>query len=79
MNDIAFFSQHIPLGTKYTHYKDPTKLYTTQNFVIDEATDEVMITYVAEYGAKLTFARHARTWIEEVEWNGEKVPRFRKA
>lgn len=67
----------IVIGARYVHYKDPLKTYLVKDIVILEATNEPCVIYQAEYGDKITFARPTSVWLEEVEWQGHHVPRFR--
>lgn len=66
----------VPVGARYSHYKNPSQLYTVIDHVIMEASDEVGIVYRAEYGGRITFVRSLVSWREEVEHEGQIVPRF---
>lgn len=60
----------------YRHYKSPDMLYRVMGFAIWEATDEIAVIYQAQYGEKLTFCRALSVWLEDVEFEGNKIPRF---
>lgn len=45
--------------------------------VIHSETLEEMVLYKAMYGDRLTWVRPLNMFIEEVEVNGKKVPRFK--
>ena len=66
----------IPIGSCYYHYKNPNQFYTIIGSGIIEATGEPAIVYQAEYGDKTTWIRPAKIFLEEIEWEGKKVPRF---
>lgn len=63
-------------GSRYYHYKNPNQFYTVVGNGVIEATGEPGIIYQAEYGDKTTWIRAAKIFLEEVEWEGKKVPRF---
>lgn len=66
----------IPVGSRYFHYKNPNQFYTIISHGIIEATGEPGIIYQAEYGDKTTWIRPASVFLEEVEWEDKKMPRF---
>ncbi len=66
----------IPLGARYFHYKNPNQFYTIISHGIIEATEEPGIIYRAEYDTQIIWIRPASVFLEEVEWEGKKVPRF---
>lgn len=70
--------QTIPVGAKYAHYKDKTKTYTIVGFAVIEADDSIGVLYQAQYGENLTFVRPVDVWLEQVQWQGKRVPRFSK-
>jgi hypothetical protein len=69
-------AKKVKIGGFYAHYKSTGKLYKVLGFVIIEATDEVGVLYQARYGEKITFVRPLSSWLEEVEADGQFVPRF---
>lgn len=70
--------EHIKIGNTYAHYKDPTKQYTVLHLAIQEATEKVCLVYQAQYGEKLIFVRDVDNWLEIIDHNGQKVPRFKQ-
>ncbi len=83
MKDSAEFAMilkklktQVPVGARYFHYKNPNQFYTIIGNGIIEATEEPAIIYQTEYGDKTTWIRPAKVFLEEVEWEGKKVPRF---
>lgn len=68
----------VTFGGTYKHYKDDTKRYTVQGFVILESTEGVGVIYQAKYGQRLTFVRPLGSWLAEVEHEGKKVSRFKE-
>lgn len=71
-------AQEVAVGSRYLHYKQDTA-YTVLNLAIQESSDEIVVVYRAEYGEGLTFVRALDSWLETVEQNGSRVPRFRKS
>jgi len=69
--------EQITIGSQYVHYKDTTKTYIVRDVAILEATNQPVVVYQAEYGARITFVRPVKEWLEEVENNDQKVPRFK--
>lgn len=70
--------REVSVGTRYAHYKDPSKTYLVKDLVIDEATNEPGVIYQAEYGEKITFSRRLSIWLEQVKWQGQSVARFKR-
>lgn len=68
----------VKVGSEYKHYKNPDKLYKVIEIAILEASDEACVIYQAQYGDKLSFVRPLSSWLDTVEWSGQKVPRFTK-
>jgi hypothetical protein len=72
-------SKQVEVGSTYAHYKHPTDdFYIVKGIALIEANDEPAVIYEAQYGANITFVRPVSAWLEEVEWQGEQVPRFIK-
>jgi|GEM_PF-2154931 hypothetical protein len=40
--------------------------------------ESVVVTYKALYGLEIEFTRPVHEWVEQVEYEGELVPRFRR-
>ena len=58
----------------YQHYKGG--LYTLEEVAFHHESLEEWVVYRAEYGEKLLFLRPLEMFLEEVEINGVKQPRF---
>lgn len=68
----------ITIGAEYWHHKSRDKIYIVLGLGFLEATNELCVIYQAQYGEKLTFLRPLSVWLEQVEWEGNIVPRFTK-
>ena len=68
----------VTIGAKYRHHKSIDKEYTVVGFGFLEANEELCVIYQAEYGERLTFVRPLSVWLETVEWENKRVPRFSK-
>ncbi len=68
----------VTIGAKYMHYKGPDKVYEVTGLGFLEATNELCVIYVAQYGERLTFLRPLSVWLAQVEREGKVVPRFTK-
>ena len=71
------FSKHdksIKLGI-YEHYKK--KRYEVLGVVIHSETLEELVLYKALYGKSLTWVRPLKMFLEKVEIQGKKIPRFK--
>ena len=66
----------VKIGAKYSHYKDPQKIYEVIGFGFLESNDELCVIYRATYGNQITFLRPLSSWLDIIELNGETVPRF---
>lgn len=75
-NKVEKAKQQIEVGGRYVHFKDSKKIYIVRDIAILESTEEVVVTYQAEYGDRLTFVRPASSWLEIVDKDGKQVPRF---
>ena len=76
--EIEEATTKIEVGASYCHYKDRSKVYKIQGFGTLEADDSLCVIYQAQYGKQLTFIRPVSIWLEQIEWQGKKVPRFTK-
>ncbi len=74
--ELERVKQIAPLGARYFHYKNPNQFYIIVSHGIIEATEEPAIVYQAEYDKKVVWIRPASVFLEEIEWEGKKVPRF---
>ena len=68
--------EHVLVGGRYTHYKHPDRPYRVASLGILEASEEVAVVYEAEYGERIAFVRPLASWLETVEHEGLRVPRF---
>ena len=78
VKEIEAAKRLVAIGARYHHYKGEDKIYTVLGIGIMEEDNELYVMYRAEYGEKLTFLRPVNVWLEAVEWQGEKLPRFTK-
>ncbi len=75
--EIVEASKLIKIGATYQHYKGADMLYKVLDFATLEATNELSVVYQTLYGAGLKFVRPVSVWLENVEWKGKTVPRFK--
>jgi hypothetical protein len=68
-------SDHPERG-RYVHYKNG-KQYTVIDVVRHSETEELMVLYRAEYGEYQLWVRSLNMFSEVVEFDGNRVPRFR--
>lgn len=66
----------VTVGAKYYHYKHPELFYKVIRLAITESDDEICVIYEAQYGNHLTFVRPLKSWLEKVDYNGQKLDRF---
>lgn len=60
----------------YLNYKgDPYKVIC---IAMDKDSHDELVVYQALYGERLTWVRPRRDFLSEVEWNGVRLPRFRR-
>lgn len=64
------------IGARYSHYKDPQKIYEVMGFGFLESNDELYVIYKATYGDQITFLRPLTSWLDKVEIDGAVVNRF---
>lgn len=70
--------QLVVIGALYSHYKDPGQSYRVINLAVQEADETICVVYQAQYGSNLIFTRPLYSWVAQVEFNGNLVPRFTK-
>jgi hypothetical protein len=58
----------------YKHFKG--NMYRVLGIALHSETLEECVIYQAQYGEKLTFIRPLTMFLEQVEVNGKKIPRF---
>lgn len=68
----------IAVGAMYAHYKNPDLLYKVTQIAVLEASDEPCVIYQAQYGPKFSFVRPVSSWLDQVKWQNQTVPRFTK-
>lgn len=68
----------VEVGGVYKHYKYPERDYIVEKIAIQEATEKVCVLYkdISEPDAP-SFVRDLDSWLENVEWQGVIVPRFK--
>lgn len=76
--EIEAAKTKVTIGAQYWHYKDRDKVYEIIGVGFLEATDELCVIYQAQYGERLTFLRPLTSWLEQVAWAGQTLPRFTK-
>lgn len=76
--EIENAKSKVTIGAMYWHYKGRDKIYKVVGLGFLEANDELCVIYQAQYDQLLTFLRPLSIWLEQVEWEGEVVPRFNK-
>jgi len=52
--------------------------YEVKKLSIMGSDESVVVTYKALYGLEIEFTRPVHEWVEQVEYEGELVPRFRR-
>lgn len=65
--------KQIKLG-QYRHYKG--SMYRVEGFATHSETEETMVIYRPQYGEKALWVRPLEMFIEEIEIEGKKQPRF---
>ena len=67
----------IKIGGIYTHYKKLEQKYKIIGIAFNTETEEDMVIYQPQYeNEHAYFVRPLRMFLEEVEFEGKKVPRF---
>ena len=74
--DLVDAEKKVRIGCEYSHYKNPAYAYEVTGFAIMESTDEPAVVYQALYGKRITYVRPLSSWMEQVDFNGARVPRF---
>lgn len=68
----------VRVGDYYSHFKNPDHCYRIEFLGFLESNDEIHVGYRGMYGEKFLFLRPLTIFLETVEVNGKKVPRFQK-
>ncbi len=71
-------SRQVAVGARYAHYKHKQRSYIVVALALGEADHEPCVVYRAEYDDKLTWIRPLKNWLELIDVDGQKVPRFTK-
>lgn len=71
---LAEGGRQVEPGSRWRHYKGTE--YTVVSIVIIEATNEPAVVYASAKHPDVSFVRPLQVWLEEVEVDGQKVPRF---
>lgn len=70
----------VTIGGIYKHYKFPERDYLVENICTQEATEKICIVYKdRNFVNAISFVRDLDSWLEQVEWQGSIVPRFKSA
>jgi hypothetical protein len=74
---VSEASKKVVIGGVYKHFKYPDREYYVENLAIQEATEKVCVIYkdISQLSTP-SFVRDLDSWLETVEWEGKKVPRF---
>ena len=64
----------VVIGATYRHYKGDE--YKVVTIALREEDEQPLVVYQAEYGEAISFARSLDSWLEEVEWQGNRIKRF---
>ena len=71
----------ISVGQQYYHYKNignRDKTYTVIGLAINEADQDILVIYKADYQKQLTWARPLSVFFEDIEIDGKIIKRFQK-
>lgn len=60
----------------YSHYKHPENTYKVLNLAFIEASDQISVVYQSTGDSDLLFVRPVDSWLEILEFDNKKVPRF---
>lgn len=74
---LAEAARLVAVGEKYAHYKHPEKPYVVLHLGLLEATEEVCVMY-QDVESGVVWVRTLEKFLDTVEWNDKKVPRFVK-
>lgn len=69
-------SRSVRVGGTYVHYRSADKPYKILNVALLEKDEEPCVVYQALYGEKLIWVRALSKFLESVDHEGKKVPRF---
>ncbi len=75
---LAQAQTKVRTGDRYYHYKIHDQTYKVLLIALREEDKAPCVVYQAEYGEQIIFIRPVKNWLETVEVDGQKVPRFTK-
>ncbi len=70
--------EKVEVGALYYHFRHPDQFYVLAALGFIEATEEVAVCYRALYGNGFLWIRPISVFLEEVDVDGRRVPRFSK-
>lgn len=76
LDELRAAAAKVKVGGLYYHYKNPDLNYKVLRLAIVEADDSICVIYEAQYGEKLVFVRPLDSWLNTMEWQGQRVARF---
>ncbi len=68
----------VRVGGTYVHYRSPDKPYVVLHVALLEADEEPCVVYQALYGDRLIWVRSLSKFLDLVDSEGQKVPRFKE-
>lgn len=77
LKELENIKTKIKVGDKFVHFKHPDRFYTIIAIGFIEATEELCITYRAEYGDRITWVRTESEFFSRAKLeDGKTVDRF---
>ena len=77
-NDLREAETLVHIGARYSHFKTPGSEFVVIGLGILEETEDVAVIYQSQQDDNFTFIRPLSSWVERVEYEGARVPRFSK-
>ena len=68
----------VGVGEIYVHYRSPDRPYQVISVGFYEENEEPCVVYKALYGKELVWIRPITSFLEQVEYQGEQIQRFRR-
>lgn len=80
-NEIEEGKKQVPIGSFWSHFKNPDKYYEIVDIVVMEETDEVGVAYRSTFEPTkgVTFVKPLEEFLSYKETENGKVKRFTKA
>lgn len=75
-SDISRAKELVMIGCEYIHYKYPGKRYKVLDVGIQEDSEAICVIYCDTNMPDIHFVRNLDSWLEQVEYGGQVVPRF---